>query len=46
MYLRSVDASEALKAADLKRAEEVYREILEELKALNDPAVNDKIAAI
>ena len=44
MYLRGVDANEALASADLKTARAVYQEILDELTVLNDPSVNDKIA--
>jgi tetratricopeptide (TPR) repeat protein len=45
MYLRGVDANEALQSADLETARAVYQEILDELVALNDPSVNDKIAS-
>ncbi|MEG3863507.1 tetratricopeptide repeat protein [Microcoleus sp. herbarium12] len=44
MYLRIIDANEALASADLETARAVYQEILDELTALNDPSVNDNIA--
>ena len=44
MYLRGVDAKEAVQSADLETGRAVYQEILDELVALNDPSVNDKIA--
>ncbi|NJK77217.1 MAG: tetratricopeptide repeat protein [Microcoleus sp. SU_5_6] len=44
MYLRGIDANEALQSADLETARAVYQEILDELTALNDPSVNNKIA--
>ncbi len=44
MYLRGENANEALKNADLQTARAVYQEILDELVALNDSSVNDKIA--
>ncbi|NEP12159.1 MAG: tetratricopeptide repeat protein [Symploca sp. SIO2C1] len=44
MYLRGVDAKEMLKTANLETAGLVYREILDELTALNDPSVEDNIA--
>jgi tetratricopeptide (TPR) repeat protein len=44
MYLRGMDANEALQAADLEGARTVYQEILNELTALNDPSVNGNIA--
>ncbi|UNU24663.1 tetratricopeptide repeat protein [Microcoleus vaginatus] len=44
MYLRGVDANEALKSADLETARAVYQEIRDELTALNDPSVNGSIA--
>jgi len=43
-YLRGVDANEAVNSADLQTARAVYQEILDELVALNDSSVNDKIA--
>ena len=43
-YLRGVDADEAVNSADLQTARAVYQEILDELVALNDSSVNDKIA--
>ncbi|MEG4319834.1 MULTISPECIES: tetratricopeptide repeat protein [unclassified Microcoleus] len=46
MYLRGVDANEALASADLETARAFYQEILDELTALNDPSVNNKIASI
>ncbi|WP_445248117.1 tetratricopeptide repeat protein, partial [Microcoleus sp. OTE_8_concoct_300] len=46
MYLRGVDANEAIESADLETARVVYQEILDELTALNDPSVNDKIAGV
>jgi tetratricopeptide (TPR) repeat protein len=46
MYLRGVDANEALDSADLETARAVYQEIIDELTALNNPSVNDKIAAL
>ncbi len=44
MYLRGVDANEALTVADLEGARLIYQEILDELISLNDPSVNDNIA--
>jgi tetratricopeptide (TPR) repeat protein len=44
MYLRVVDANEALAAADLEGAWAIYQAILDELTSLNDSSVNDKIA--
>jgi tetratricopeptide (TPR) repeat protein len=44
MYLRGVDANEAVKSADLETARAVYQEIRDELTALNDPSVNASIA--
>ncbi|HBE59112.1 MAG TPA: hypothetical protein DEA78_25765, partial [Cyanobacteria bacterium UBA11159] len=44
MYLRGVDANEALAVADLETAKAIYQEILDALTALNDSSVNDKIA--
>ncbi|MFN6528932.1 tetratricopeptide repeat protein [Nostoc sp. ChiSLP03a] len=44
MYLRGVDANEALLSAKLAEAKKVYQENLDELIALNDPSVNEKIA--
>ena len=44
MYLRGVDANEALAASDLEGARTIYQEILDELTSLNDSSVNDKIA--
>jgi len=44
MYLRTVDANEALGSADLETARAVYQENLDELIALNDPSVNGSIA--
>jgi tetratricopeptide (TPR) repeat protein len=46
MYLRGVDAREALAASDLEGARAVYQEILDELTSLNDSWVNDKIAVL
>ncbi|HBE32391.1 MAG TPA: hypothetical protein DD990_13940, partial [Cyanobacteria bacterium UBA11368] len=46
MYLRGIDANEAAQSADLETARSVYQEIMDELTALNDPSVNDKIASI
>jgi len=46
MYLRGVDANEALAASDLEGARAIYQEILDELTSLNDFSVNDKIAAV
>ncbi|NJK74887.1 MAG: CHAT domain-containing protein [Microcoleus sp. SU_5_6] len=46
MYLRGVDANEALQSANLETARAVYQEILDELTALNDSSVNNKIAVI
>lgn len=46
MYLQGVDANEAVESADLETARVVYQEILDELTALNDPSVNDKIAGV
>ncbi|MEH2371174.1 tetratricopeptide repeat protein [Nostoc sp.] len=44
MYLRGADANEAAQSADLERARKVYQEILDELIAVNDSSVNEKIA--
>jgi tetratricopeptide (TPR) repeat protein len=44
MYLRVVDANEAVQSADLETARAVYQEILDEPTALNDPSVNNQIA--
>ena len=44
IYLRGNEADEALKRADLEAARIIYQEILDELIALNDFSVNDKIA--
>ncbi|BAY26859.1 TPR repeat-containing protein [Calothrix sp. NIES-2100] len=44
MYLRGIEANEALRSADLASASKIYQEILDELIALNDSSVNDKIA--
>jgi tetratricopeptide (TPR) repeat protein len=44
MYLRGIDANEALDTGDLVGAKAIYQEILEELTALNDSSVNDSIA--
>ncbi len=46
VYLRGIDGNEALQKADLKTAEKIYQEILDELTALNDSSVNDKIATV
>ncbi|HAX79028.1 MAG TPA: hypothetical protein DCY88_25195, partial [Cyanobacteria bacterium UBA11372] len=46
MYLRGIDANEALKSANLETAKAVYQEILDELSPLNDSSVNNKIASI
>ncbi|MCC5621805.1 tetratricopeptide repeat protein, partial [Nostoc sp. CHAB 5715] len=46
MYLRVADANEAFQSADLEGARKVYQEILDELIAVNDSSVNDKIAAV
>ncbi|MBU7586503.1 MAG: CHAT domain-containing protein [Nostoc sp. TH1S01] len=45
IYLRGVDANEATQSADLEGARKVYQEILDELIAVNDSSVNDKIAS-
>ncbi|MCL6752678.1 tetratricopeptide repeat protein, partial [Nostoc sp. CCCryo 231-06] len=44
MYLRVNEANEALQSASLGEARKVYQEILDELIAINDFSVNDKIA--
>ncbi len=46
MHLRGEDANEALLSADLETARAVYQEIQDELAALNDPSLNDKIAVM
>jgi tetratricopeptide (TPR) repeat protein len=46
MYLRGVDANEALIVGDLEGARVIYQEILDELTSLNDPSVNDNIAVV
>ncbi|MEH2272565.1 MAG: tetratricopeptide repeat protein [Nostoc sp.] len=44
IYLRGIDANEAAQSANLEGARKVHQEILDELIAVNDPLVNDKIA--
>ncbi|MEH2196343.1 MAG: CHAT domain-containing protein, partial [Nostoc sp.] len=44
IYLRVNEANEALQSANLEKARKVYQEILDELIAINDFSVNDKIA--
>ncbi|MDZ8139136.1 MAG: tetratricopeptide repeat protein [Nostoc sp. DedQUE04] len=44
MYLRVNEANEAVHSTDLVGARKIYQEILDELIALNDSSVNDKIA--
>jgi len=44
MFVRGVDANQAIRSADLETAKAVYQEILDELVALNDPSVNGNIA--
>ncbi|MBD1808994.1 tetratricopeptide repeat protein [Microcoleus sp. FACHB-SPT15] len=44
MYLRGVDANEALIVGDLEGARAIYQEILDELTSLDDTSVNDNIA--
>ncbi|WP_248277491.1 tetratricopeptide repeat protein, partial [Brasilonema sp. UFV-L1] len=44
IYLRGKEANEAAQSADLEGARKVYQEILDELIALNDTSVNNKIA--
>ena len=45
IYLRGNQADEAVSRADLEAARVINQEILDELIALNDSSVNDKIAA-
>jgi tetratricopeptide (TPR) repeat protein len=44
MYLRGEDSIEALYTPDLEEAKAIAQEILDELTALNDSSVNNKIA--
>ncbi|MDJ0705470.1 MAG: tetratricopeptide repeat protein [Leptolyngbyaceae cyanobacterium MO_188.B28] len=44
IYLRGADANEAMAIPDLETARAIYREILDELTALSDPAVESTIA--
>jgi tetratricopeptide (TPR) repeat protein len=44
MYLRNKDANEAAQSANFEEAKKIYQEILDELTALNDTSVKDKIA--
>ncbi len=44
MYLRFSDANEAVQNADLEGARKIYQEILDELIAVNDSSINDKIS--
>ncbi|MGK7878086.1 MAG: tetratricopeptide repeat protein [Xenococcaceae cyanobacterium] len=44
IYLRGEDAKDALAIADLEGGRAIHQEILDELTALNDPSVNDRIA--
>jgi tetratricopeptide (TPR) repeat protein len=46
MQLRLWDGNEAAQGIDLDKGRAVYQEILDELTALNDPSVNDKIGAM
>ncbi|MEH2330441.1 tetratricopeptide repeat protein [Nostoc sp.] len=46
IYLRVVDANEAVQSRDLEGARKVYQEILDELIAVNDSSVNHKIATV
>lgn len=46
IYLRINEANEALLRADLEAARVIYQEILDELVALNDSLVNNKIADV
>jgi len=46
IYLRVMDANEALESADLATARAVYQEIINKLVALNDPSFNEYIAMI
>ena len=46
IYLRGIDAEEALEVADWEAAKAVNQEILDELTALKDSSVNDKIAVV
>jgi tetratricopeptide (TPR) repeat protein len=43
-YLRNQDANEAAQDGNFEEAKKIYKEILDELTALNDPSVNDKTA--
>jgi tetratricopeptide (TPR) repeat protein len=46
MYLRGVDANEAMDVPDWEQANAIYQEILNEITALNDSAVNGNIASL
>ena len=46
IYLRANEGNEALLGADLEAARVIYQEILDQLIALNDCSVNDRIAVI
>jgi tetratricopeptide (TPR) repeat protein len=46
IYLRIADGNEALALASLKQAQAIYEEILDELIALSDASVNNRIADI
>ncbi|MBH8571881.1 CHAT domain-containing protein, partial [Nostocaceae cyanobacterium CENA369] len=44
VYIQSHEANEALQSAKLTEAKKIYQEILDELMALNDTSVSNKIA--
>jgi len=44
MLVRGDDANEAIKSGDVETARVVFQEIFDELVALNDPSLNNKIA--
>lgn len=44
IYLRGADANEAAQSTDLEEARKIHQEILDQLIAVNDSSVNNKIA--
>jgi tetratricopeptide (TPR) repeat protein len=44
IFLRGVDAYEALRIGEAEKARTIYQEILDELTALNDPSLENEIA--
>ncbi len=45
MYLRGCDATQALRLGDSEKARATHQEILDELISLNEPSLNNEIAA-